>query len=33
MYQAMYESIAAHSRLGLNVIVDVGHHDNYARYL
>nr|WP_308301800.1 hypothetical protein [Neobacillus cucumis] len=33
LYQAMYESIAAHSRLGLNVIVDVGHHDNYARYL
>ena len=30
LYQAMYESIAAHSRLGLNVVVDVGHHDNYA---
>ncbi len=27
MYRAMYESIAAHSRLGLNVVVDVGHHD------
>jgi chloramphenicol 3-O phosphotransferase len=26
MYAAMYESIAAHSRLGLNVVVDVGHH-------
>jgi chloramphenicol 3-O phosphotransferase len=26
----MYESIAAHSRLGLNVVVDVGHHDAYA---
>lgn len=27
MYAAMYESIAAHSRTGLNVVVDVGHHD------
>ena len=26
-YAAMYESIAAHSRSGLNVVVDVGHHD------
>ena len=25
-YAAMYESIAAHSRLGLNVVTDVGHH-------
>ncbi|WP_445633191.1 chloramphenicol phosphotransferase CPT family protein [Nostoc sp. DSM 114161] len=30
LYSAMYESIAAHSRLGLNVVVDVGHHDGYA---
>lgn len=30
LYQAMYESIAAHSRLGLNVVVDVGHHDAYS---
>lgn len=29
-YAAIYESIAAHSRLGLNVVVDVGHHDGYA---
>jgi chloramphenicol 3-O phosphotransferase len=29
-YAALYESIAAHSRLGLNVVVDVGHHDGYA---
>lgn len=29
-YAALYESIAAHSRLGLNVVVDVGHHDAYA---
>jgi chloramphenicol 3-O phosphotransferase len=30
LYQAMYESIAMHSRLGLNVVVDVGHHDAYS---
>lgn len=33
LYAAMYESIAAHSRLGLNVVVDVGHHDNYSESL
>jgi len=32
-YAAMYESIAAHSRLGLNVDVDVGHHDACSRPL
>ena len=30
LYRAMYEAIATHSRLGLNVVVDVGHHDIYA---
>jgi chloramphenicol 3-O phosphotransferase len=30
LYRALYASIAAHSRLGLNVVVDVGHHDAYA---
>jgi chloramphenicol 3-O phosphotransferase len=30
LYRAMYEAIATHSRLGLNVVVDVGHHDVYA---
>ncbi|MEM7111376.1 MAG: chloramphenicol phosphotransferase [Chloroflexota bacterium] len=30
-YRAMYDSIAAHSRLGLNVVVDVGHHDVYSQ--
>lgn len=30
LYRAMYESIAAHSRLGLQVVVDVGHHDAYT---
>jgi len=31
LYQALYESIAAHSRLGVNVVVDVGHHDAYSQ--
>jgi chloramphenicol 3-O phosphotransferase len=26
----MYEAIAVHGRLGLNVVVDVGHHDAYS---
>ena len=30
-YAGMYESIAAHSRLGLSVVVDVGHHDCYSK--
>jgi len=30
LYRAMYEAIAQHSRLGLNVVVDVGHHDAYS---
>jgi chloramphenicol 3-O phosphotransferase len=30
MYHAMYEAIAVHSRLGLNVVVDVAHHDSYS---
>jgi chloramphenicol 3-O phosphotransferase len=30
MYAALYESAAAHSRLGLNVVMDVGHHDSYS---
>lgn len=33
LYGALYESIAAHSRLGLDVVVDVGHHDGYTRPL
>jgi chloramphenicol 3-O phosphotransferase len=28
LHRAMYESIAAHGRLGLDVVVDVGHHDD-----
>jgi chloramphenicol 3-O phosphotransferase len=31
LYRAMYEAIAAHGRLGLNVVVDVDHHDAYSR--
>jgi chloramphenicol 3-O phosphotransferase len=27
LYAALYDSIAAHSRAGLDVVVDVGHHD------
>ena len=30
LYAALYESIAAHSRLGINVVVDAGHHDGYS---
>lgn len=32
-YAALYESIAAHSRAGLNVVADVGHHDAYSKPL
>lgn len=32
LYAAFYDSVAAHSRHGLNVVVDIGHHDaNDAR--
>src|SRR5437764_1082643 len=30
LYRALYESIAAHSRLGINVVADVGHHEAYS---
>ena len=33
LYAALYDSIAAHSRLGLNVVTDVGHHDSYSKPL
>lgn len=32
-FAALYESVAAHARHGLNVVVDVGHHDGYSRPL
>jgi chloramphenicol 3-O phosphotransferase len=33
LYHALYDAIAAHSRLGLNVVTDVGHHDHYSKPL
>ncbi|HEU5347977.1 MAG TPA: hypothetical protein VFU63_05130 [Ktedonobacterales bacterium] len=30
LYRALYQAIAHHSRLGLHVVVDVGHHDAYS---
>ncbi len=30
MYDALYASIGAHLRLGLNVVADVAHHDDYV---
>lgn len=33
LYQALYASIAAHSRLGVHVVADVGHHEGYSRPL
>jgi chloramphenicol 3-O phosphotransferase len=30
LYRAMYEAIAAHSRLGLDVVADTVHHDAYS---
>jgi chloramphenicol 3-O phosphotransferase len=32
-YAALYASIAAHSRLGLNVVAEFGHHDAHSRPL
>jgi chloramphenicol 3-O phosphotransferase len=29
-YRGMYDAIAAHSRLGFNVVVDALHHDAYS---
>lgn len=33
LYEALYASIAAHSDLGVQTVVDVGHHDFYSRPL
>lgn len=33
LFGALYESIAAHSRLGLDVVADFGHHDGHSRKL
>jgi len=32
-YAALFDTIAAHSRLGLNVVSDLGIHDNYSKPL
>ncbi len=33
LYAGLYASIAAHSRLGLDVVADLGHHDSYSQPL
>lgn len=33
LYAALYESIAIHAGLGLNVVADLGHHDSYSQPL
>lgn len=33
LYAGLYHCVAATARQGLNVVVDVGHHDSYARPL
>jgi len=33
LYQALYRSLAEHSRLGINVVADMAHHDHYSRPL
>jgi chloramphenicol 3-O phosphotransferase len=33
LYGALFETIAAHSRLGLDVVADLGLHDDYSRPL
>jgi len=30
MYRALYETIAINCRLGLNIVVDVGHHEGHS---
>ena len=33
LYEALYQSIAAHARQGFDVVADLGHHDFYSRPL
>jgi chloramphenicol 3-O phosphotransferase len=33
LYAAMYDSVAAHARHGLNVVVDAAHHEAFSRPL
>ncbi|KKB85661.1 chloramphenicol phosphotransferase [Devosia limi DSM 17137] len=30
LFAGLYDSIAAHARLGLDVVADLGHHDSYS---
>ena len=32
-FAALYDSVAVHRRLGLNVVVDIAHHDAYSQPL
>jgi chloramphenicol 3-O phosphotransferase len=31
LFAALYESVAAHARLGLDIVMDVNHHDSYSK--
>jgi chloramphenicol 3-O phosphotransferase len=31
LFAALYESVAVHARLGLDVVMDVNHHESYSR--
>lgn len=31
LFAGLYETVAAHARLGLDVVVDVNHHESYTR--
>jgi chloramphenicol 3-O phosphotransferase len=33
LFRALYEAIAVHSRFGVNVVADIGHHDHYSQPL
>jgi chloramphenicol 3-O phosphotransferase len=33
LFEVLYAAVAAWSRAGINVVVDVGHHDDYSRPL
>ena len=33
LYGALYDSIAAHARAGIDVVADFGHHDDYSQPL
>jgi len=33
MYISFYKSIAVHCKQGFNVVVDIGHHENYSKNL